>query len=411
MGRMRPSSPSHAPGRARSGSTVALAALLLFGCRSPSQSDPSPPGARIIEAPPVDAGATTIATTAEPIDTGATIARQPLPRPPPILPSAERLRAPFAGTAAAGFVAMTVATASGGASHLIAPIGASGEALDDRPVAVASFTKLWTAIAALRFVERGELSLEDTIRDRLPELVRRPWADSSLRELLTHTSRVPEFDERGGYYGRPDVDFTRPVETLAAHVPRDVVEKRGVFKYRNAEFAIVGAILSRRAGLPIADVLAREVFEPAGMTRSGLLVGRPPPDLDLSPLGRARIQNFSTAGAGYASPRDLLSFFDALSGTALLSEEAKATLFAGSAERKQGALGCWAYPFAREDAGATALVERPGSLGDVRLFSAYFPEARRGLVAWSRTPVPIERPTVKKGIGARLARLALDGPE
>jgi CubicO group peptidase (beta-lactamase class C family) len=326
------------------------------------------------------------------------------------LPSAERLRLPFRGTKARGFVAMT---STDGAAPIEArrtavAIG-DGGALDlANPVLVASFTKLWTAVATLRMVERGELSLDDTVKDTLPELAARPWASSTIRELLTHTSLVPELDEKGGYYRRVDVDFSYPTTVLAKHVPRDWTEKRGVYKYRNSELALVGAILAQRSKLQAERVLAREVFEPAGMKHAGLLVTTAPRGLDLSPMGAVRPQNFFTAGAGYASASDLLSFFEALAGAALLTDASKALLFDGAAARDRGALGCWAYPFAREDGGATQLVERPGAFGNVRLFSAYFPEEKRAVVAWTGDGIQIARPRAGKGIGFLLARAAIE---
>lgn len=329
------------------------------------------------------------------------------------LPSNERLLLPFRGTGAHGFVAVTSAERDAPrASRRTASALGKGETLDlARPVLVASFTKLWTAVAALRMVERGELSLDDSIQTTLPALASRPWASSTLRELLSHTSLVPELDERGGYYRRADIDFASPVETLAANIPRDWTEKRGVYKYRNAELAVVGAILAARSKTPAAVVLAKEVFEPSGMIHAGLLVGKSvPPGLDLTPMGPIRPQTFFTAGAGYASAADLLAFFEALAGTELLRAASKALLFEGASERGGGALACWAYPFARpEPAGETTLlVERPGSFGNVRLFSAFFPELGRAVVAWTGDGVEIARPRSKKGIGPSLARAALE---
>ena len=218
---------------------VSAFAIVLagIGCRS---SSPAPATST------VDASLAEASAEAGPAADGNTTpsAREALP-----LPSAERLVAPFRGTKAHGFVAMTNMD-----RRAFVPI-TPGDALDPaRPVLVASFTKLWTAVAALRMVARGELSLDETAKDALPELASRPWAPSTLRELLTHTSLVPEFDEKAGYYRKPDVDFQAPVEVLARHVPRDWTEKRGVYKYRNSELALVGAILGARAKMPLDRV-------------------------------------------------------------------------------------------------------------------------------------------------------------
>jgi CubicO group peptidase (beta-lactamase class C family) len=259
-------------------------------------------------------------------------------------------------------------------------------------------------------VERGELSLDDTIEARLPPLASRPWASSTIRELLTHTSLVPEFDEKTGYYRRAEVDFSTPAVVLAANVPRSWTEKRGTYKYRNAEVAIVGAILAARSDMPADRVLAREVFDVAGMKHAGLLVDPHvlPPGLDLAPMGPVRPQNFFTAGAGYASAEDLLSFFDALAGTELLTAASKALLFEGAKERGDGALSCWVYPFAHADGGTTTLVERSGSFGNVRLFTAFFPSEQRAVVAWNRDGFEMSRPRSKSGVGPSLARVALE---
>lgn len=385
---------------------VVVFLVLAVGCRSaelrklPAQADAI--ASTAVEVPHVsDVGPMNGAPAT--VDAGAQ-----LPPAGQVLPSKARLVAPFRGTNAHGFVAMTAKdrTLASGARRAVSAFG--GEILDEsRPVLVASFTKLWTAIAALRMVERGALSLDETVREALPALASRPWADSTVRELMAHVSRVPEFDERGGYY-RADVDLSAPVDVLSKHIPRDWAEKRGVYKYRNAEFALVGAILGERAKLPAERVLEREVFEPSGMKNAGLLVRKAPPGLDLTPVGRIRPQNFFTAGAGYASVSDLLSFLEALAGGELLNDASKALLFDGAADRGQGALGCWAYSFPRPDGGTTRLIERPGSFGNVRLFSAFFPDERRAIVAWTADALEIPRPRAGKGIGFSLARLALE---
>jgi CubicO group peptidase (beta-lactamase class C family) len=323
------------------------------------------------------------------------------------------LLAPFRGTNAHGFVAMTntdpAARSAPTSTRRVAVSLAERDELDlDRPVLVASFTKLWTAVAALRMVERGELSLDDTVAHLLPDLASRPWASSTLRELLTHTSLVPELDDKGGYYRRLDIDLSAsPGAVLGRNIPRDWTEKRGIYKYRNAELALAGAMLAARAGVTAEQVLAREVFGPAAMKHAGLLVTKPPQGLDLRPMGAIRPQNFFTAGAGYASANDLLAFFEALGRDELLTPASRALLFDGAPQRGHGALGCWAYPFADAAGRTTRLVERPGSFGNVRVFAAFFPDEKRAIVAYTGDGIEIARPRASKGIGGALARAAL----
>lgn len=386
--------------------------VLAVGCRGAgdARTERAPEASAAPSSP--DAGVTTDAAAREAGggDAGASSpapAARPLPARP--LPARARLLAPFQG-AARGFVAITDTSAvPSGSRRLVVSLRGADPVDLERPVPIASFTKLWTAVAALRMVERGEITLEATIAEVLPELASRPWSRSTLRELLGHVSQVPELDEGGepSYFRRRDVDFTNPASVLARHVPRGWAEKRGVYKYRNSEAAMVGAMLSRRASLPAPELLAREVFGPAGLRHSGLLVGAAPADLDLTPLGGVRPHNFFTAGAGYSSPADLLAFLEALAGAALLGEASKRALFEGHGSEGH-ALGCWSYSLRVGDGGAARVVERPGALGDVRLFTALFPDHARAIVAFSPDAPEIHRPHPASGIGRALLGVALE---
>ena len=315
------------------------------------------------------------------------------PRAAP-LPKAAVLTAPLRSANARGWVAAT-----NGEAHVIEPLG--GE-VTDKAVPIASFTKLWTAVAALQLVAQQKLALTDTIADVLPSLKARAWSDSTLAELMSHTSKVPEFDEASGYYRKHDVSFEDPLAAITQYVPR-ATEKRGVFKYRNAEYAIVGTIVAVRAGKSLPDVLRDDVFARAKMTHSGLLVGAAPPEVDLRSLGPVRAQNFFAAGAGYSTAEDLVAFFDALAGDALLDDASKALLFDGQKSRGNSALGCWSYSFS-----GSQLVERPGTLGDLKLYSAFLPVERRAVVAWSSTSVSFDHAYSHRGVGYELARLISD---
>lgn len=397
---------------------AALLGLLVvaLGCRSPeaARTEPSSRAAASTPSPSTSPSAsdpspsTPVAAVELAVDAGHPDASAPSTDRP--LPPRARLVAPFAKSPGRGFVGITDTTASPPGSRRLV-VGLRGaEAVDvDRPVPVASFTKLWTAVTALRMVERKEITLEATIAEVVPELAGRPWSGSTLRELLGHVSQVPELDDRGepSYFRRRDVDFTNPATVLARNVPRDWAEKRGVYKYRNSEFAIVGAMLARRANLPAPELLAREVFGPAGMRRSGLLVGAAPADLDLAPLGGVRPQNFFTAGAGYASPADLLAFLEALARGALIAEPSRRALFEGHGADGH-ALGCWSYALETGDGGAARVVERPGALGDVRLFSALFPDDGRAIVAFTPDAIEIHKPHPTRGVGRALLGVGLE---
>lgn len=89
-----------------------------------------------------------------------------------------------------------------GAKGLITPEGAP--LTPDAPWFVASITKLFIASMILRMVERGELTLEDRIVDRLAPSITHDlhvldgtdWTDRiTVKHLLSHTSGLPDYIE------------------------------------------------------------------------------------------------------------------------------------------------------------------------------------------------------------------------
>src|SRR4051812_50167706 len=90
---------------------------------------------------------------------------------------------------------------------------------------VASVSKAFSGAVALSLIDEGALSLNDTIGERLPYL-RRDWHRGALRELLAHTSGLPDFLKNKRYeptvreapaHGPPP---RRPLEKIAAPPPR-----------------------------------------------------------------------------------------------------------------------------------------------------------------------------------------------
>src|SRR5919112_2319398 len=57
---------------------------------------------------------------------------------------------------------------------------------------IASAAKAFSGAVALSLVSDGKLSLHDTIGERLPELPE-DWWGVTLRQLLNHTSGIPDF--------------------------------------------------------------------------------------------------------------------------------------------------------------------------------------------------------------------------
>jgi CubicO group peptidase (beta-lactamase class C family) len=120
---------------------------------------------------------------------------------------------------------------------------------------IGSISKSFAALAALQEAERGTIDLEAPVTEYLPWFRLRTGTEAvTLHGLLSHTAGLPAGMD-------PFPSTLGEVLVLAradAHQP-------GRFRYSNAGYAVVGLVLERVTGSPIADVLRRAVFEPARM--------------------------------------------------------------------------------------------------------------------------------------------------
>ncbi|MTD17201.1 serine hydrolase [Nakamurella sp. YIM 132087] len=86
----------------------------------------------------------------------------------------------------------------------------------DDHMRIASVAKAFSGATALALVDAGELSLDDTIGDVLPAMPK-AWAAVTLRQLMNHTSGVPDFLMSEKFRDRYIADPDKPV------APKDLV--------------------------------------------------------------------------------------------------------------------------------------------------------------------------------------------
>ncbi len=133
---------------------------------------------------------------------------------------------------------------------------------------VGSVSKLFTDIAVMQLVERGELELDVPVSEYLPEF--NPENNSgvpiTLRHLMAHRSGVVREPPVGNYF-----DPTEPSlgETVSSLNHTELVYAPGtVSKYSNAAIAVVGYLLEYTSGRTFSEYLSGAVLEPLGMSHS-----------------------------------------------------------------------------------------------------------------------------------------------
>ncbi|MGP9539734.1 serine hydrolase domain-containing protein [Brachybacterium sp. AOP43-C2-M15] len=182
------------------------------------------------------------------------------------------------------------------------PVAAGALAVDGPPMRpdaifrIQSMTKLVTAVAALRLVERGELALDSPVAPWMPELaaarvVRSPGAaledtvpadrPITLRHLLTCTSgygmilaesplqrAMAESSTEAG----PLPPTLGAEDWLAALSALPLVGQPGeVWRYHHS-FGLLGIMLARISGESTAAHLERTLFAPLGLRDTGFTV-------------------------------------------------------------------------------------------------------------------------------------------
>ncbi|MFL5538186.1 MAG: serine hydrolase domain-containing protein, partial [Longimicrobiaceae bacterium] len=139
---------------------------------------------------------------------------------------------------------------------------ASGRPADPSTLyAIASNSKQFTAALVLRLVDRGRLTLGDSIGRHLSGL-RPEWRAITIEQLLNHTSGLQ----------RSFVDLARigkdlPGDSLIAQAARDTMAARpgATFLYSNTGYMLLGVLVEKLYGKPYAAALRDEIARPLGL--------------------------------------------------------------------------------------------------------------------------------------------------
>src|SRR5688572_13042459 len=108
---------------------------------------------------------------------------------------------------------------------------------------IASVAKAFSGAVALRLVADGRLELSDTIGERLPTLPA-AWSAVTLRQLLNHTSGLPDYTQSDGFrmqFVNDPQGFVSPTTILSWVETDGVVFTPGSrYAYSNTDNIVVG---------------------------------------------------------------------------------------------------------------------------------------------------------------------------
>jgi D-alanyl-D-alanine carboxypeptidase len=206
----------------------------------------------------------------------------------------------------------------------------------------ASVAKSLVSSVVLQLVEEGALKLTDTLDTWLPGMLPAHGA-VTVELLLRQESGIFDFASDERYmapYLQGDLEYAWTPQTLvglsAGHPP--TFPPRARFEYSNTNYVLLGLIVERITGDPLATVVQKRITEPLGMKSStmettsalpspfahGYLVGMG------DPIDVTHISASSVFGCGnlVSTPLDMAVFYKSLVRGDVVAKDQLSSMFA-----------------------------------------------------------------------------------
>ena len=146
------------------------------------------------------------------------------------------------------------------------PIPAAADTLYD----LASVSKLFTTTCVLRLVEQGRLGLDEPVAQWMPEFVAGGKDSVTLRQILTHTSGMPDYLQLWLLEPTPEARMQRVLATPLINRPGSV------YLYSDLGLIALGHLVEITLGASLDSIVRGIVTDPLHLTNT---MYRPPVDL------------------------------------------------------------------------------------------------------------------------------------
>jgi CubicO group peptidase (beta-lactamase class C family) len=147
-------------------------------------------------------------------------------------------------------------------SYGLASIEFSAPATNATLYQIASATKSFTATAVMMLVEEGKFRTTDSITRLLPGLPEK-WNAVTVRQLLSHTSGLPDLLARPGYgplrwVTRKEALDSLPLQPLAG-------TPGGQWIYNQTNYLLLQDLVEKYCGESLPQFIKQRIFDPLGM--------------------------------------------------------------------------------------------------------------------------------------------------
>ena len=203
---------------------------------------------------------------------------------------------------------------------------------------IGSVSKPLTAVLVLIQVQKGLINLDSAIENYLPAFNNKPAAKITIRQLLNHTSGIPNYDIIKDFFPRMSrQDFTRE-DYLKVFIDSSLAFTPGTrYAYSSWGYFTLGYIMETVTKKSYAQLMSDDIFTKLKMNHSGSyqhtqIIPNRATGYDYS-FGGYTSSDFrdqsNTMGTGdiYSTVEDLFKFHMAIADNSLLNKELTAEMF------------------------------------------------------------------------------------
>lgn len=215
---------------------------------------------------------------------------------------------------------------------------------DSSSFQLASVSKTFTAMGILSLMEKGKLSLQDSVQKYYPQF---PYKGITLQMLLSHRSGLPNYlyfcdsiwPDKDKFLSNDDV-----IQLMVTHRPRIQHTPGTHFQYCNTNYMLLGAIIEKVSGQKYAEFMQQTFFNPLGMTNTFVYdptsAVRPHQTASHKYNGQLEPDTYFDGVVGdkgiYSTARDMLKWDQALYGGQLFTPETIKAAYTPYSHEKPG---------------------------------------------------------------------------
>ncbi|WP_416438134.1 serine hydrolase domain-containing protein [Phnomibacter sp. MR] len=219
---------------------------------------------------------------------------------------------------------------------------------------IASITKTFTAVLILQLMDKGQLKLDATMGQYLPNYTGEAKDKVTIRQLLTYSSGIPNCE------GNTGIAVYQSPNTVDGFIQQHCSGKLefapgSQFNYNNADYIILGSIIEHITGQSFAQNLQENILQPLNMQHTQMLRSK-----DVIPMLASTynkddstgamyaddpmyIENYFAAGAMYSTAADLLRFDQGIFTHQLLKPATVELMLTPNPNLYGVAIGFWVY--------------------------------------------------------------------